>query len=1002
MVNDQNLIEFLICPQFTLPSIACGFGTLAADGCWHYWGGVVSPPQPPYPVPVNLACLLDQPGDYVFIAQTWNDYPLNGIPDGLTGAQSDTTCINVQDSLSLTVFPVTISPAAPYCTNTPITFSIPNNIAASADFIQWGVIEPGSTTETMYACSAMSCTTFILNPTMGGIYTVNLYVYFNGTACPGQVEYHMPVEVTDNPCVCIAPQNFLIDPNSSGIANNASTDNRPAYVVGSTAIWTPTNNPFITNYGAISGSDIFLDVDLIIPSGIQLTITGMNIHFAPDRRILVQRGAILNLLGTAENPTALQGACNSMWQGVQVEGPGQNGARVFSPGVTTPATYGILNSRNANIHDAIFGAISTNLPLMDVNTLSAQILSLPTNPIVPSGWGYTPSMVTSLLYNGVLTSAQAFAKAGGMLKIDYDTYFINCLEGVNMPWYKTSCNISPPSEPCECFVRSATFNTSQLAYPFNAGLTAPVKTEAGIHLLNYLPNSSNRLALDNNQFNNPNYGIRAAGLQNTDVQNNLFTNCTVGLSVLNYSYFSEFMTHNILVTNNQFNNCQVSLQASRTQLKVTGNFINNLYVPPTGTLATANPIGMFIHGSNANVTNNNINYTRVGVALLSNNTDPVYISNNQFNVNAVGVYSLGNNKAAQILCNDFYNYAVAIGAQNYTSTTFAYPSEEGFLSDQGDCNPITPRPADNLFSMPLSAVLSAEIAAMPYPAANNFIYWYRNAPGFVPLTTYGEVSPQECFSIGEPLPPREDLCGLIGGEMVMDDNDIRNLTDENIMNYEALKKARYYVYDQNNRPAAEGLLEDIQTYLAERMLLNSYLIQGNLESANQQLANLPNATEEEQQFRQLYQIYANWRQTGRTLFEITPEEENTVRQIAAATTQTATEARTLLYLRYGEEYPIDLPPLSNLIDPALFENVYINFKGGATNNLDLSTGIGKPYPNPAKSGFSIDYNLGKGIAATVQFLSITGNIQKTVTLTGSGTFNVDIAEWISGMYYYRI
>lgn len=122
---------------------------------------------------------------------------------------------------------------------------------------------------------------------------------------------------------------------------------------------------------------------------------------------------------------------------------------------------------------------------------------------------------------------------------------------------------------------------------------------------------------------------------------------------------------------------------------------------------------------------------------------------------------------------------------------------------------------------------------------------------------------------------------------------------------------------------------------------------------------------------------------------------------AATTTQTATEARTLLYLRYGEEYPIDLPPLSNLIDPALFENVYINFKGSATTNPYLSTGIGKPYPNPAENSFSIDYNLGKGIAATVQFLSITGNIQKTVTLTGSGTFNVAFAEWISGMYYYR-
>lgn len=123
---------------------------------------------------------------------------------------------------------------------------------------------------------------------------------------------------------------------------------------------------------------------------------------------------------------------------------------------------------------------------------------------------------------------------------------------------------------------------------------------------------------------------------------------------------------------------------------------------------------------------------------------------------------------------------------------------------------------------------------------------------------------------------------------------------------------------------------------------------------------------------------------------------------AATTTQTATEARTLLYLRYGEEYPIDLPPLSNLIDPALFENVYFNFKNGTHNASGLSAAISKPYPNPAQNSFSIDYNLGKDTQAQLTFYNLTGNIQETVTLTGSGTFNVATTAWISGMYYYRI
>lgn len=68
----------------------------------------------------------------------------------------------------------------------------------------------------------------------------------------------------------------------------------------------------------------------------------------------------------------------------------------------------------------------------------------------------------------------------------------------------------------------------------------------------------------------------------------------------------------------------------------------------------------------------------------------------------------------------------------------------------------------------------------------------------------------------------------------------------------------------------------------------------------------------------------------------------------------------------------------------------------------LSTGISKPYPNPAKSGFSIDYNLGKDAKAQLTFYSPTGNIQASYTLTGNGTYNIATAEWVSGMYYYRV
>ena len=131
-------------------------------------------------------------------------------------------------------------------------------------------------------------------------------------------------------------------------------------------------------------------------------------------------------------------------------------------------------------------------------------------------------------------------------------------------------------------------------------------------------------------------------------------------------------------------------------------------------------------------------------------------------------------------------------------------------------------------------------------------------------------------------------------------------------------------------------------------------------------------------------------------------EEDTLRQIAATTTQTATEARTLLYLLRGEEYPIDLPPIADLIDSTLFQNVLINFKGSTAANATGQTKVGKPYPNPTNNGFSIDYNLAKDANAQLAFYNHTGKLQGVYTLSGNGVFSVSTTDWASGMYYYRV
>jgi len=991
------LLEFLVCPQFSVPVSACGFGELGVDGCWHFWGGNVSPPQPPYPVPVDLDCYFETSGDYVTYVRAWPDLPLDGVPDVNYIAESDTACISVQIAQELEEFSIDINAEAPYCINDTIIFSIPGYVANSANDIIWGLIEPGATSQDLFQCDpVIQCEQFTLILSQEGMYMVHLYVYYNGLDCPEYVELTIQVEATDDPCICIAPQEFLVTPDSPGIQNNEDTDNRPAYVVGTSATWTPTGNPFITDYGLPSGDDLYLNVDLIIPDGVILTIDGMNIHFAPDRRILVQRGAIANLIGTVATPTRLYGSCGSMWQGIQVEGT--QTSRYFPPG-NLPDNYGILNTRNVRVYDAIFGATNTKLPLMDVTDIANQITSFPFNPIVPQGMYFVPSMVTSILYNGILSDPTTMGYSGGMLQIS-DAQFVNCLEGVLMPWFKGECNVIP-SEFCEGFIQASQFTSDgNLAYPFNVP-DLITRTEAGIHILSYFPPEDERLIISDNRFDNLNYGIRIAGTERTDIDHNQFDNCSVGISILNYTYTSQYMIQDINITNNELDNCNINMQLSRTQARIVQNTINSTYIPPSGGLTDANNIGIFIQGSNAQVLSNTINFVQAGVVLLSNDTDPMLVSNNSFNANVVGVFAYGNNRHVQIVCNNFDQYAAALYALDYTSSVLLYPDEDGYLSDQGDCNPLSPGPADNFFGQFLGTI-GWHIVATPYPTANNFDYWYRNETGFVPTVTVGDVTPVECISPFAPIPPRDILCGIIGSEMIMEDEEIHNISDEGLKNYEAMKKVYYYVYDQNDTLAAEGLLEDIDTYFGNRLLLNHYLIKGNFIAANNILTNLPDEREEEQRFIQLYQIYTNWRLSGRDLFQITTTEEDTIRQIAATTTQTATEARTLLYLLRGEEYPIDLPPIADLIDSTLFQNVLINFKGSTVANATGQAKVGKPYPNPASNQISIDYQLPKQEKASISFFNLQGVEISTQHISGNGTLQFATDKWSKGMYFYRV
>ena len=107
-----------------------------------------------------------------------------------------------------------------------------------------------------------------------------------------------PEEVTDELSLecCLKEIDFFVDPSMPFIGD---VMDRPAYVVLGNETWTPDANPFT------SGNDLFFDVDLVIPVGRTLQINGLNVHFSPRSRVLVQKGGRLGVGSYEGEPTIL-------------------------------------------------------------------------------------------------------------------------------------------------------------------------------------------------------------------------------------------------------------------------------------------------------------------------------------------------------------------------------------------------------------------------------------------------------------------------------------------------------------------------------------------------------------------------------------------------------------------------------------------------------------------------------------------------------------------------
>ena len=743
-----------------------------------------------------------------------------------------------------------------------------------------------------------------------------------------QTTYNTPFEEL---MCCVQNTNLAISATSQNITYpDPLQPTRPAYLVSGNQTWTPTNNPFV-GITVTSGDALYLGADIVVEAGSQLNLNDLSMYFATHCRLLVQAGGHLSI-----GQSTLDGFCNAMWQGIQVEGLGWQ---------QTNNGIGTLELTETTINNAVIGVAAMNLALINFDNL----ISLP----AAASNNYA-SM--SSLYLPYLWSIDARNTAGGQVSTNNCT-FNNCFQGVNISWLGNDNNT----------ISETHFNSTALRLPFN-NLTD--RSEAGINAL-WVDGIG---SINNCTFDNQRYGIRLNEVKKFGSNGNIFTNNLCGIS--SRAWLMD-IAHGTYLNNNTFDNCRLAIQADGIDnLQAHQNLINTTNSSNSQLNYATGSAGIYARGCNSLLQNNQINKVRFGIILSDSDEDGSQIAGNIINQTQEAIVCEGLNNSCYFTCNhllDFTKFGLDVRAAGITT---------GKLPPQGDCT--LNEPAANTF-VPLDAidiVMGANTTDLYYDdvAADMLLVAY--APG----TLTGGFTPETNGCNGTNL---VDYCQDLRLTSIA---DIDQLPDGIKRDKELTKWFLTYLRD-NDYESAMTIVHKYNNNIMLRKLVPHKIDKDSVLVAESLLQNLVLNSQENTKFKELYTLLIDLQKDNRTLFDITPTELATLTDIANSKTKTAYKAQTLLYAYNGTEYPVTLPYLANG-DP---QNHWITvFKGNQAGRISTL------YPNPTTNTTYLNYQLADKQTATLQLYDLTGRQLQTHNLSGTGTYNLSLGNYPSGIYFCTI
>lgn len=641
---------------------------------------------------------------------------------------------------------------------------------------------------------------------------------------------------------CVANSNLTVKPTDTGIVYPDDLQpTRAAYLVTSNETWTATNNPFNTT------SSLYFATDLVISANSTLQLHNINLHFAPNMRILVQGGGTLYV----GNQTTIDGFCESMWQGVQVEG------------ATTANnnTAGTAYFNNCTIQNAIVGIAGMNIPLMNV----VDIVAI--NTILSNEYFSASSLALPYLWH-----PNARNTAGGLIDATNST-FNNCLQGINISWCANQQNLFD----------NCTFNSNQIQFPF-ANLAQ--QSEVGIDGL-YIKTTG---TITNNHFNHQRYGIRLNEVNTCKITQNYFNDNKCGVSTRAWLLGLDNATY---VTNNYFENNQIAIQADgMDNLLVRDNHINT-----TSNSQTTYPngsAGIYARGCNSLLQNNQINKLRFGIILSDSDDDGSQIAGNIINQTQEAIVCEGDNGSCYFTCNHLLDYT-KFGLDIRPAGAIT-----GKLPPQGDC--LLNEPAANTF-IPFNAtdiIMGGNTNNLYYDdvAANMLLVSYADGS----LTGQFIAQTDGCNGI--------NLVDYCEGLRLTSLADI-DVMPEGIKRNKEVTKQFLTALKNEDYENAMSIVHKYNNSIMLRKLVPHKINKDSILVAESLLQGLLTEKEEYVRYKQLYTLLIDVAKDNRTIFDLSSLEKELLTAIANSATKTAYKAQTLLYAINGKEYAVLLPYLAN-------------------------------------------------------------------------------------------